>query len=251
MHPTMPTKCAGTRASGRAYTVHTKHSRRWLCVAQPVHQLRRPTSRDRLGGTGAAASCPELYARHPIAGVGDRHAATCHVLLREGPYCPHIVQSTRGVRYQGCSAVCRSTRCCSVSKTASPATMECREAPLGASECSCSCFPRDVCPHVLSAWRARCPGGVRELSRGVSSGARAALTRVSILTLAVFSRHTCRHTYHSFSTIITVVLCSWSSVELSSLKHVNNLRAWCARRAQRSSAQTQTFPPRAPKGTGG
>ena len=63
--------------------------------------------------------------------------------------------------------VCRSTRCCSVSKTASPATMECREAPLGASECSCSCFPRDVCPHVLSAWRARCPGGVRELSRGV------------------------------------------------------------------------------------
>ena len=168
MHPTMPTKCAGTRASGRAYTVHTKHSRRWLCVAQPVHQLRRPTCRDRLGGTAAAAaSCPELYARHPIAGAGDRHAATCHVLLRERPYCPRIVQSTRGVRYQGCSAVCRSTRCCSVSKTASPATMECRQAPLGASECSCSCFPRGVCTRALSAWRARCPGGVRELSRGV------------------------------------------------------------------------------------
>ena len=166
----------------------------------------------RLGGialfAGAAGqpprrSCPELYARHPIAGSVDRHAATCHYF-----YVPGIVQSTRGVRYQGCSAVCRSTRCCSVSKTASPATMECREAPLGASECSCSCFPRDVCPHVLSAWRARCPGGVRELSRGVSSGARAALTRVSILTLAVFSRHTCRHSYITFSTTIAVVLYS-------------------------------------------
>ena len=174
MHPTMPTKCGGTRASGRAYTVHTKHSRRWLCVAQPVHQLRRPTCRDRLGGiAAAAASCPELYARHPIAGAGDRHAATCHCF-----YVPGIVQSTRGVRYQGCSAVCRSTRCCSVSKTASPAMMECREAPLGASEYSGSCFPRDVAPRVLLASRARCPGGVRELSRGVSAGARAALTRV-------------------------------------------------------------------------
>ena len=80
---------------------------------------------------------------------GDRHAATCHVLLREGPYCPRIVQSTRGVRYQGCSAVCRSTRCCSVSKTASPATMECREAPLAVRVNAAAAAFREMYAHMF------------------------------------------------------------------------------------------------------
>ena len=141
MHPTMPTTCGGTRAIVVALTRYIQNTAVGGCVSLSLFI--------NYAGRLVVIVWAVLLLQPPRA---QNCMRDIRLLAQATDTKPRAIVSTSRASYsQLVEYVTKDAVqyvALSVSKTASPAMMECREAPLGASEYSCSCFPRDVA-HVF------------------------------------------------------------------------------------------------------